>query len=87
MSSGENAYVNLAQRASKIGPFHETLLGVLWIVGIWNTRVNIDSILNQTPSQVVQTWLQKNEQVHWLLWNVGKNESPANDATAFAKAA
>ncbi|GAB0174156.1 MAG: hypothetical protein HHAS10_00350 [Candidatus Altimarinota bacterium] len=88
MSTSENiAYMNLAQRANQIGPLRETLLGVLGIVGIGSTRVNIDSILNQTPSQVVQTGLQKNEQVHGVLGHVGTSNIAANDTASEQKVA
>lgn len=87
MSSSENSYVNLAQRADQIGPFRETLLGLLWFAYIGNKRVDIDAILNRTPSQVVQAWLETNGQVLGVLWNVGKNAEPTNDSSSLAKAA
>ncbi|MBP9812505.1 hypothetical protein KBC86_03925 [Candidatus Gracilibacteria bacterium] len=87
MSSSENSYVNLAQQANQIGPFRETLLGVLGIVYIGNNRVNIDAILNRTPSQVVQAGLETNGQVLGLLGKVGKDVESANDSSSLANAA
>lgn len=87
MTSSETAYANLAQQANQIGPFREALLGILWFVGIGDTRANIGAILDREPSLVVQAWLEKNEKVLWLLWKVGKEVESANDPSSLAKAA
>jgi hypothetical protein len=86
-SSKETAYVSLAQYVKPMGAVREVFLWILWYVGIGNTRADIVEILGQEPSLVMQTWLEKHEQVLGLLWKVGKDIEPANDSSSLAKAA
>ncbi len=77
-------YTTLARQASQIGPLRATLLGVLWIVGFGNTRVDVGSILDQTPSEAVQKWLSTNGQIQGVLGQIANPwESAANDTIPY----